>query len=324
MGWDDIKGQELAKRVLLEHLAAGTVANAYLLAGPDGVGKRLLAHEMAKALNCTGEGPRPCGVCPSCGQIARQTHPDVHWVQPEGAAGLIRIDEIRRVLGRVALRPFSGRYQVVIIDPAERITEEAANSLLKTLEEPSAHTCFLLLTPQLSRCLPTIVSRCQAIRCRRLSPEMVQTILRKAGACAEDDAPTIAHLAGGSAARAMELAGRWTAHQALLRRFSDDRPAAWLEGPLPETRDETQQLLEGMLAWLRDVAVAATADLAWVAQRDAGAALMRQASRIDPARCVETALELVGLTESLERFVSPRLVATLAREHWLALVTPDQ
>ena len=319
MSWNAIQGQALTVRILQDHLADGTVANAYLFVGQDGIGKRLLAREMAKALNCTSDGPRPCDACAACGQIARGTHPDIHWIGPEGAAGLLRIDDVRRVLGRVALRPFSARVQVVIIDPAQRLTEEAANSLLKTLEEPPATAKFLLLTPQVSHCLPTVVSRCQVLHCRRLSPELVRTILLAAKACEEAAADTIARLSGGSASRALELAEGWAAHHALLRRFSDDRAAAWLEGPLPETRDQTQQLLKGMLAWLRDVAVAAAAPDR-IVHRDAGDALARQARQVDPARCIETALELVALTDSLEQYASPRLVATLAREHWLSLM----
>ena len=164
MAWSDVLDQEFTKRIWRTHLSTGRVANAYLLVGPGGIGKRRLAFEMAKALNCISEGERPCDTCITCGQIIRQVHPDVHVVIPAGASNQIGIEETRQLIGRVALRPFNARVQVAIIDGADRLTLEAANSLLKALEEPSPHTKFLLTTAQFGDCLPTITSRCQAIR----------------------------------------------------------------------------------------------------------------------------------------------------------------
>ena len=140
MAWNDILGHDVVKQIWQAHLEAGTVPGAYLLAGPDGIGKRRLALEMAKALNCLAQAGRPCDQCAPCMQIARQTHPDVHTIVPGGASDQIKIEEIRHLIGRVALRPFSGRMQVALIDGAQRLTEEAANSLLKALEEPSSQT----------------------------------------------------------------------------------------------------------------------------------------------------------------------------------------
>ena len=208
MSWHDIEGQAFAKQIWQAHLAAGTVANAYLVVGPAGVGKRLLAQELAKALQCVSPEPPPCDRCAPCGQVGRRTHPDVHWLQAEGSSGFIRLEAVREVLGRIALRPFSGRYQAVIVDGAHRLTDEAANSLLKSLEEPPAHARFVLLTEALARCLPTIVSRCQLIRAHPLAPEALERILRAHHVDAEA-AAAVTHLAGGSAARALELAEDW-------------------------------------------------------------------------------------------------------------------
>lgn len=258
MAWSDVVGHELAKRIFHTHLAAGTVAQAYLLVGPEGIGKRRLGLELAKALNCSGAKP-PCDACVTCGQIARGVHPDVHVIEPSGPSAQIKIEDIRQLIGRVALRPFNARVQVAVLDGADRLTEEAANSLLKTLEEPSGYARFILTTSRLAFCLPTIVSRCQLIRC---DP-------RRAGRA--------------GAARA------WTP------------PSAWLEQPLPEGRDETATLLDAMIGWLRD------------------AALARGAEGLEADRCVETAFELMALRESLEQFANPRLVASLAREKWLSV-----
>ena len=321
MAWRDVLGQELPKKILQTHLRTGRVANAYLLAGPEGVGKRRLALEMAKALNCAEGGIEPCERCSTCAQIQRGTHPDVHVMSPGGASDQIKIDEVRHLIGRLALRPFNARVQVALLDGAERLTEEAANSLLKALEEPSARARFLLTTSQPSHCLPTIVSRCQLIRCEPLPHEVVARILVEGHGCDPAVAGAVARLAQGSAAAAVALAGRWAAYQETISRFASSKPSAWVEQPLPETREDVTQLLEGMMGWLRDLAVTAVADPGGIAHSAHVDALTRQAQAVDVDRCLETALELVALRESVkEQFVSPKLVASLARERWLDLI----
>jgi DNA polymerase-3 subunit delta' len=345
MAWDEIVGQDFPKRLLQAHVASGQVASAYLLVGPEGVGKRRLAIEFAKALNCAtclpagqaglpaggasasprpsseGRGSRPCDACPPCRQIARAVHPDVHVIVPGGVSEQIKIEHIRHLIGRVSLRPYSAAVQVAVIDGAERLTEEAANSLLKVLEEPPAHARFLLTTPAARACLPTILSRCQVVRCGPLRAELVARILLDGAHCEPRLAGTIARLAGGSAARAIALAGRWAAYEAATSRLAAGTPAAWFEPPLPEARDEVAQLLDGMLGWVRDLALATVGADSRVAHVGHAGVLRRQARAVEPDRCVETALRLFALRESLEQFVSPRLIASLAREHWLSLTT---
>ena len=123
-----------------------------------------------------------------------------------------------------------------------------------------------------------------------------------------------------SALAASDLAKRWAAYHAILTRLASRESSVWVEQPPPETRQELVHLLDGMMGWLRDLAVTATAQSVPVAHAMHEEALRRQASRVDVDRCLETALELVALRESVkEQFVSPKLVAALAREKWLSL-----
>lgn len=320
MAWADIRGQSLALRVLQADLVQQRVAPAYLFAGPEGVGKRLTAAEMAKALNCEEGFEGPCDRCDSCRRMARDVHPDLCLVSGHGASEAIRIDEVRQALARIALRPFMARYQVVIIDGAQRLTEEAGNLLLKSLEEPPSQARFLLISPQPTACLPTIVSRCKLIRFQRLSAEHIEAHLMSQGWCTPEVAASVNRLAQGSLSKAVTLAAQWDSYRAMVAHLGSSSPTAWLEWAVPTDRQELSQWLACAVAWLRDIAVAGAADDSLIHHYDAAASIRRQAQRLDRERCVETAMRLIALWESLEQMANPRLVGTLLREHCLALL----
>ena len=149
-------------RVLRNALLGGRVSHAYLFTGSEGLGKTAAAMDFSQALLC--EAPvdgGPCGWCRSCRQVMHGNHPDYHWVGPSGAS--IKIQQMREVRRTVGFRPYQGGRRVVIIEQADKMTKEAANSLLKTLEEPPPETHFILLTDRVQNLPPTIVSRCQCI-----------------------------------------------------------------------------------------------------------------------------------------------------------------
>lgn len=320
MRWDSIHSQAFAKKILETHWSSDRIAGAYLLAGPAGIGKSLLVMAAAKALNCRETTAMACDQCVSCRQIEKGIHPDVHRILPEGASAQIKIAAVRSVLGRIALKPFSGRFQVVVLEGAEAMTDEAANSLLKSLEEPPEHTRFLMTTARVSGCLPTIVSRAQLIRCQRLSLEAIARILQEHKACPLEAAVAIARLAEGSAAKALEIAKRWEGHQKQASWMASDQKLARLEMPEPEGRAEVREFLDSMMVWLRDVAVTGVGGSQWIARTDQEVPLKRQAQHLHPERCCDFVLELWRLRESLDQFANPRLVSALAQERWTELM----
>ena len=320
MAWSQICGQQLAVTMLQADLAKQRVVAAYLFAGPEGVGKRLAALELARALICEGGSGESCGQCDHCRRMQRGTHPDLHQLVPQGSAKNIRIDDVRRVLERVHLRPFMARRQVVILDGAECLTDEAGNLLLKSLEEPPGHAAFVLISAQPSACLPTIVSRCKVVRFGRLSAQDLAALLTSQQTCQPETAQVVSRLAQGSLAKAAARLQRWEASRAMLAQFASEQPVAWLEWPIPTDREAVSQWLDGAIAWLRDVAVAGVGGDTLLTDPETAPQLQRQASTLDQERCVETALRLVELSHSLdEQMISARLIGTLFREEWLDL-----
>src|SRR2546428_3271500 len=199
MRWEDISGQERAVRLLRGALEGGRVHHAYLLAGPEGVGKELLARTFAQAANCEADDPRarPCGSCPSCRGIERGNFPDVSFLMPQTellARGLIsradlegvpskeiRVDEIRALARRLSLAALFGRRKVAIVTPADAMNERAQNTLLKTLEEPPPATTFLLVSANPDALLPTIRSRCARVQLAPVPEEALWARLLREG-----------------------------------------------------------------------------------------------------------------------------------------------
>jgi DNA polymerase III subunit delta' len=158
-------GQEKAVSLLRHGLEAGKLSHAYLVTGPEHVGKMTLALDLAKALNCEA-ADRPCQQCSSCVKIAARRHSDVQVIglgknEDSSENKLISIDQIRDIQHAASLPPFEGKHKVFIIDDAALLSPDAANCLLKTLEEPADKVTFILLTVNDKLLLPTVTSRCQ-------------------------------------------------------------------------------------------------------------------------------------------------------------------
>ena len=179
MGWESIRGQDAALDLLRRDLSSGQVAGAYLFYGPDGVGKASVARLFAQASQCAGDAP-PCGGCAACEKVLGNVHPDVVCIGPAAGSRSIKAETVREeVIWRAHQRPNEGMRQVFIIDDAHLLTRVSQNVLLKTLEEPSAETTLILVTPNLHTLLPTIISRCRRLRFQALARADLIAILEE-------------------------------------------------------------------------------------------------------------------------------------------------
>lgn len=184
---------------------SGRLANAYLLAGPDGIGKRSALQVFIMWLFCGNKDNAPCLECIPCRKVLHGTHPDVLSIAVEDDRKDITIEQIRKMQDAIQMHPLEGRYKVIIIDEAERMNDSSANSALKVLEEPPSSTHFFLVTSRPHMLLPTIISRCQKIGFSPPPPsETIPFIMEKRGTDRET-ASLLVSISGGSIGTALRL-----------------------------------------------------------------------------------------------------------------------
>jgi DNA polymerase-3 subunit delta' len=194
----NIYGHSWAVQFLQKSLQNGRVRHAYLITGSHNIGKSLLAHAFASALNCTHEDTmqRPCGVCRSCKLIKSGNHPDILYSVNDEKTGALRIDAIREVMSLIALKPYSSRYRVALFHDFDRAQPRAQDALLKTLEEPPPHAVIIVMAQGLEGILPTIKSRCQVLPLRPVETNTVRQALLDNGA-QDEQATLISRLSSG-------------------------------------------------------------------------------------------------------------------------------
>jgi DNA polymerase-3 subunit delta' len=297
-------GQDRAVRVLKRLLAKGTPPPALLFHGPSGVGKAAAAYAFAKALNCGRRGQDACPeaeACPSCSAADRGLDPDLQRVDAayqaaviDGEAGKqhsIRVATVRHLLRRLEMRSLEGRWKAAILVDAHTLETEAANAILKTLEEPPPRTVWVLVTHRPAELLPTVRSRCQAVPFAALAAGAVERVLLGRGVIPAEAARAAA-LSQGSVDRALE---------ALDSALAD--PAEWVRDPLAPF-----QLADSLPRELHLARPRAEAHLDRVTAhlRARGAAAYASGS----VRFVLRDLE--ALRRALRRFADPRLVTQLA------------
>ena len=259
MAFKEILGNSLVKQILKKALQKDKVPNSLLFCGPEGVGKEDMALELAKALNCEKKKADACGECESCRAINKGNFPDVMVIAPEKS--VIKIDQMRLVKQLAYLKPMRGKRRVFVVIEAEKMNEEAANSLLKILEEPPFFSHIILIAHNLYVILPTIKSRCQVLNFLPISKEDIEKILVEKGYEGEK-AKIISLLVRGNLKQALIMEWdevqmkRTQAWQLFLSLLKGEKAAFFLRNYTSLARmlakEELGQILEILSSFLRD------------------------------------------------------------------------
>lgn len=230
MAWTDIVGHERPLEGFRRVVARGRLAHAYLFVGPAGVGKRLFARELARALLCEAPDHDPaaleaCERCDGCKQVDAGTHPDFFTLRRPEEANEMPTELLRELCRGFSLKPARGRGKVALLDDADDLNEESANCFLKTLEEPPPGSVFVLLGTSPDRQLATILSRCQTVRFAPLPAEQVRAVLQRHGIDEPARLDRLVRLAGGSPRQALELSDEtlWSFRRDLLSGLAQPR-----------------------------------------------------------------------------------------------------
>lgn len=242
-------------------LVAGRVPHAYIFKGPDGVGKRLFARGVAAAINCRNtELVGACGICSSCKKFRSQNHPDFLEVRP--AKGVIKIAQIRSLAKELSYPPYESKMRVVVLEDVHTMRREAANSLLKTLEEPPENNLLILTAEASQEILATLTSRCQVVTFAPLSLQDTTAILLRQG-IEREAAQILARLSEGSPGKAMlfqrtEMIDIWRELVLFLSDPSvnpdgDVVKLLDLAGKMAVLKEELPALLALLKIWLRDL-----------------------------------------------------------------------
>lgn len=256
-----IVGQRRAKILLFKSLSSGKIPHAYFFTGPDGVGKKMVASEVARILNCKENGLYSgCGRCSSCKKIAGGNHPDYHVESP--VKGVIKIERVRELCKSLSYPPFESAQRVIVIEDVHAMRAEAANSLLKTLEEPPEGNILILTAEMSKNTLPTIRSRCQVIPFFPLTDQETEKILCEQYDVDQQEGMVLARLAEGSPGKALvfrktQMIDTWKRTIALLdnQQYRHDKYVGnvmKMADEIAELKDDIPAFLGLLKLWLQD------------------------------------------------------------------------
>lgn len=334
MPWN-IVGHEWAVRLLQNGVAQNHLKHAYLFTGPEGVGKRTLVGELARALLCANavDGV-PCGgqsPCRNCSLVAKGHHPDLFTIEPilsgkRVRAEKIKIDPIRQLIYDVVLRPVEAQRRVARLLRFDAANDEAMNAFLKTLEEPPANVFILLTAARADDLLPTIVSRCEVINLRPLPVDVVREALITRWLVPAERATLLAALSGGRLGWAVRMHNDEAALEDRAHKLNDllslvgatrVQRFAYAEKLAREgTSDQIQATLDLWVSVWRDVLLASAQAQAALTNPDRAAEIQRLAEHLPPAAVRDTVNIIRHTGELLERNVNARLALEVMLLDW--------
>lgn len=314
----DLTGHEWAVDMLKKHVIHGTTRHAYLFCGPPGLGRRTLALRFAQALNCTTPVDKgiPCGQCRDCKQIESMQHADLTVIQADGEGGVLKVDQIREARKTLILKPYMSKFRVALFLRFQEANDNAANALLKTLEEAPSYAVLVLTADNPEQLLPTIVSRCEVLRLRPLSVEEVQKGLENRG-IEKGRAKLIAHISGGRfgyASRLVEDDALLDKREERLNDLLTLLPASRVEkfayaDKLSRDKDSMRQAILFWLSYWRDVMLRTAQAETPLVNVDRNVEIEGLAGQLDLSAARKVVEKLENALEQMEKNVNPRLLA---------------
>lgn len=260
-GFHDIIGHEMVKDHFQRAIEYKKISHAYILSGEEGMGRKTLAKAFAMTLLCERSDKEPCMECHACKQILSGNHPDVIWVSHEKPAS-IGVDDIRiQINDTILIKPYSSAYKLYMVDEAEKMTVQAQNALLKTIEEPPSYAVIILLTTNEEAFLPTILSRCIQLKLKPLKDQAVSAYLTESMGVKDSQAEIYAAFARGNLGKAIHLASSEefkTMHRdmiTLLKNVKEMDISTLLEciKRIQENNLDVYECLDFMQLWYRDI-----------------------------------------------------------------------
>lgn len=314
----NLVGHEWAVDMLKKHVINGTTRHAYLFAGPPGLGRRTLALRFAQALNCQTplEAGMPCGACRDCKQIEAMQHADLTVVQAEVEGGTLKVDQIREARRTLTFKPYQSKYRVAIFLRFQEANDNAANALLKTLEEAPSYAVLILTADNPEQLLPTIVSRCEVLRLRALRVGDVSRELELRG-LETGRAKLIAHISGGRFGYARHLIESEALLEKREERLNDLQSliaASRVEkfayaDKLARDKDSMRQAILIWLSYWRDVMLRTAQAETPLVNMDRNVEIEDLAGRLDLSAARGVVSQLENTLQKMERNVNSRLLA---------------
>ena len=320
-----LTGHAWAVNMLQRHIQENAVRHAYLFTGAPGLGRRTLALRFAQALNCP-QPPAPgeaCRTCRTCTQIEAMQYPDLTVLQAEHEGGTLKVEQIRDIQHGLSLKPYQGNYRVAIILRFQEANPNAANALLKTLEEAPQHVVLILVADNPEQLLPTIVSRCEGLRLRSQPFESVQNFLQSRGANV-DKARLLAHLSGGRPGYALRLVDdanileqrtRWLDEMQALLSSNRNQRFDYAE-KLSKDKDGSRQLLDLWGSYWRDVMLVSSGSSIDLVNIDRQGEITSLSQKIDLALARRLVMDIEKSIERLDKNVNARLLLEVLLLDW--------
>lgn len=261
LSFQDILGHDQIKEHFQKAIESQKVSHAYILTGEAGMGRKSLANAFALTLLCERGMSQPCMECHACKQVLSGNHPDLIYVTHDKPAS-IGVDDIRtQINDTIMVRPYSSYYKVYLVDEAEKMTQQAQNALLKTIEEPPSYAVIILLTTNQESFLPTILSRCVQLKLKPLQDFVVKSYLEESFQVPEAEADIYAAFSRGNLGKAISIASSedfkrmWEEVLHLLKHVKEMDISELLDyiQKLKDDHLDLYECLDFMQLWYRDV-----------------------------------------------------------------------